>query len=295
MQLVLDFARTIIGFYPAVVQEELREALPSITLEASRLALEVMQAERDNVPYVDAVHRVTFPLMGRVHFGLQDLLQYQLPAPVRAALGGLAAAAKGGGFEDLRRSLFASAAGEDDMQSALLRFFLFECARIELLVATWELPEVEVLGSLARLDREAESIIRARLAMKEMIDQDVRPLNVVAAELFLRAISDADGAARQMLGGSDAIQMVLHLVEATRMIRGFDAANAAVARVDAFESEIGSQQLADRYPWHFSTPNAVDKRRSRLRRAIADGRPPYVEDGSRMIDFIRAPATDEDE
>lgn len=287
MQLVVDSMRAVVQHYPGWLRAEMEEALPSMALEASRLALEVMQAERDGIPYVDAARRIDFPLMGRVHFGLEDLLQQRVPDFVRQAVRSLAAATKRGEFDELRRCLFAGAARRDTPEAALLRFLLYEGARIDLLAATWHIPELEVLGALARIDAEAQTILEARLSMPQMFEGDVRPLHVLVVDLALRAFGDAESVALALQERDDAVELVLRLVEATRTIRGLDAPNAAVARAEAFDEEVGAEQLCDRYPWHFASPNTVDQRRSRLRRAIAGGAPPLVTDGSRYIDVIR--------
>ncbi len=288
MQLVLDSVRTVAQHYPPWLRAELEVALPSVALEATRLALEVMQAERDGIPFSEAVRRIDLPLMGRVHFGLTDLLHHRMPAEFRSALRDLATAVKRGDFEGLGLALFAAASREGDPQAALLRFLLYEGARIELLIATWERPEFEALGVLGKIDREAQDVLSRRLAMREMHDGAVRPLHVLMAELELRAYGDAEAVALALRHSEEATMFVLQLVEATRTIRGLDAPKAAVARADAFEAEMDSQRLVDTYPWHFSTTNSVDQTRSRLRRAIERGEPPLVLDGSRFIDVLLA-------
>lgn len=288
MQLVLDSVRAITRFYPPALQAEMESALPDIALEASRLALEVMQAERDGVPYAEAVRRIDFPLMGRVHFGLQDLLQQRLPKALRNAVRGLAEAASGGEFDDLRAGLFADAADRSSVQSALLRFLLYESTRIGLLVLTWELPELEALGALGRIDREAQAILSGRLAMPEMHDGRVRPLHLLVADLALRAFGDAETVRRAVQEREETVAFVLELIEATRTIRSLDAPFAAVAHADAYEEEMDSQRLVDTYPWHFQRANDVDQRRSRLRKMLKAGKPPVVVDGSRLIDIILA-------
>jgi hypothetical protein len=292
MQLVLDSVRTLTKHYPAWMQSDMEAALPTLDLEATRLALEVTQAERDGIPYADAVRRIDFPLMSRLHFGVEDLLQHRIPPEVRQAISSLAAATKRGEFDGWRRALFAAAA-QADLQGALLRFIIHEGNNIELLVATWDVPEFEALGTLGRLEYEGQRLLAEQLASSEMHSDDIRPFHVMLAELVVRAVGDAEGVALVLQEREEAVALVLQLVEATRTVRGLDAANAAVARADSFEEELGSQQLLDRYPWHFPSVNAVDQRRRRLRRDIANGKPPVVLDGSRLIDLILADAREE--
>lgn len=292
MQLVVDSFQAVIRYYPPWLQVEMAAAWPMLRLEASRLALEVLQAEHDGVQYADAVKRIDFPLMSRVHFGLEDLLQHRLPPSLRDTIRNLARAGKMGEFDGLRRAMFHGAT-HDDPQGALLRFFLYEGARLDLLIATWDFPELEAVGALTRIDREAQRILLEQLAMPQMHKEDVRPLHVLVAELALHAFGDAENITHT-LQGTDAINRVLRLADIVRTVRGLDAPYAAVARIDAFDDELGSQQIADRYPWHFSTANAVDKRRSRLRQALDDGDLPAVTDGSRLVDIIQSAAREEE-
>ena len=293
MELVFESFQAVARHYPPLLQAEMAAGLPSLALEASRLALEVMQAERDGLPYAEAARRIDYPLMGRVHNVLRDLLQVRLPDYMRGAVRSLAAAAKQGEFDGLRRSIFNGADG-NDLQAALLRFGIYESTRLDLLIATWEIPELEVVGALERIDREAQTTLRDLLTMPEMREGEVRPLNVLFAELAIRAFGDADALTRAMQS-TEAIEMVLRLADATRTIRGLDAPNAAVARAELDEDEIGSQQLVDAYPWHFPTTNAVDQRRSRLRQAMSENKPPLVTDGSRFVDMVREAARKEED
>lgn len=279
MQLVLDSVRIFAKHYPPWMQAEVEEALPALSLEATRLGLEVMQAEQDGVPFADAVRRIDFPLMSRLHFGIEDLLQHRIPKEFRKTIRRLAAATKRGEFDDLRRALFAAAAAAGP-EGALLRFIIHEGNNIDLLVATWDAPEFEVLGALGRAEYEGQRALYQSLAMPEMHAHDIRPFHVMLSELVVRAFGDAADVALVLNGHGEAVDVVLQLVEATRTIRGLDAADAAVARADSFDEDIGSQELVDRYPWHFSSVNAVDQRRSRLRRKIAKRKPPLVLDGS---------------
>jgi len=294
VQLVFDSVRAFAKHYPPWLQDEVESALPSLGLEATRLALEVIQAEQDGIPYAEAVRRIDFPLMGRVHLGLEDMLQHRMPVALRRTMREIVAATKRGEFDDLRRAVFA-AATQDDPQGALLRFIVHEGNNIDVLVATWDAPEFEVLGTLARLEYDGQAMLFERLAMPEMHADDIRPFHVLLAELVEHALGDASAVALALQGKREAVDLVLELVEATRTIRGLDAPYAAVARADTFEEEVGAQELVDRYPWHFKTVDAVYQRRSRLRDKIADGEPPLVLDGSRLIDLLLEEARKEDD
>jgi hypothetical protein len=288
MQLVALAARSVFNFYPPAFRAAIEPALPALLLDASQLAVEVMRAEQEGILFPDAARQVRFPLLGRVHFGLGDLLQRRLPVELRDGVRAAVRQAARGDLDGLRRAFFTAAVRRDDPQAALMRFLLYQAVRLNLLVATWDDPAVEVLGSLARIEREAQGMLDEILAMEELHDEEVRPLQVVVSEFFIRAFQDAEEARRAvMMQSAEAISIIQGLVESTTLVRALYAPDAAVACPDAFEDDMGSQQLADRYPDHFTTANAADLRRSRLRRAIAQGKPPVATRGDRLIDLIR--------
>lgn len=166
------------------------------------------------------MRRIDFPLMGRVHFGLQDLLQQRLPKALRNAVRGLAEAASGGEFDELRSGLFADAAEPCSVQSALLRFLLYESTRIGLLVVTWELPELEALGALGRIDREAQAILAGRLGCQRCTKAVCAPdSHSRFADLALRAFGDTETLRRAVQEREETMAFVLELIEATRTIR----------------------------------------------------------------------------
>jgi hypothetical protein len=112
-------------------------------------------------------------------------------------------------------------------------------------------------------------------------------------EFFGRAFKDAATAQRVLTGSEESMDIIEQMIDATRAIRTLDAPNAAVARAEVFEEELGSQQIADRYPHHFPTANAVDLRRSRLRKAFSKGNVAVHKD--RFIDLILEELRDEEE
>ena len=106
MLAVTTAVRSIASFYPPHFRAEIERDIPRLMLQAGSLALEVMRAEGDGIRYAEAVHRPEFPLMGRVHYGLADLLQWRLTPELREALQELARHAEAGEFDDARRLLF---------------------------------------------------------------------------------------------------------------------------------------------------------------------------------------------
>lgn len=288
MQIVTDTLRVLMPYYPQPIREQIDGALDAIGLEAVQLAAEVMRAERDGIPFHDAANRVDFTLLARVHHGTADLLQRRIPLALRGALRGMGAAARNGAFEHIRRATFLRALG-DGPEAALLRFLIYQAARLNLLVLTWDDPSVEVLGSLARIDREAESIVRQLLAQTEIAAPDVRPLHILVAELAVRMTGDIRevmSSVARMDRQRDAVSLLEQMIDATRLTRSLEGADAAIARSSTFDDDLGSQEIADRYPWHFRTAAAVDQRRSRLRRQLSGARP-LAKQQHRMIDLIQ--------
>ena len=293
MQLVTYATQKIIELYPPEIRAQIEPELPSLMLDAASLALEVMRAEQDKILFHEAAQQIRFPLLARVHFGIQDLLQSRIPKELREGFRVFARQADQTDLEPLRRSLFHEAARRGEPQAALLRFFIYEFLRADLLIATWDEPAFEVLGVLERIEDQAQKLLDELLDLKEMHEEEVRPLQLVAAEFFVHAFRDAETAQRVLTGSEESIDIIERMIEATRTIRTLDAPDAAVARAEVFEEEMGSQQLADRYPHHFATANAVDLRRSRLRKALSQGNVAVHKD--RFIDLILEELEQEEE
>jgi hypothetical protein len=258
--------RSIASFYPPRFRAEIERDIPRLMLQAGALAWEVMRAEEDGIRYAEAVHRPEFPLMGRVHYGLADMLQWRLTPELREALQELARHAERGEFDDARRLLFIIAFRRRDPEAAIARFLLFEGVCLNLLLATWDRPDVEAIGALAEVVAEAQTVVDELLGHPAMYEDDVRPLHVLVAEMVIhleQRHARRVAALRNQMG--EFLQDLVEQVEATRLVRSLDASDAAVFRPGPFPESFGSQQIADRYPWHFPSANAVEKRRSRLR------------------------------
>ena len=180
-----DVRYQLLSFYPDHVRPEVEAALPELELQAARLGMEVLHAERSGVAYAEAVRRPgDWPLMARVHFGILDFLQFEIPRDlaeaVRVVFGRVQA---WDGLEDLRRLAVCHAAlhsGRAD--AAFVRFMLYQAMRLNLWIITWDEPAAEALGCMTQIDRDAEAILRDRLVQDEMFGEEVRPLHVLVAD-----------------------------------------------------------------------------------------------------------------
>lgn len=294
MQLVSDALNALVPFYPSEIRAEILSAIPDIQYEAVELAAQVLRAERDGVPYAVAATRPDFAMLGRVHHGVTDLLQRRVPPELRSAFFKVATATNRGAFVDIQRALARAAVPALDPQAALLRFLMYESARLNLLVLTWDIPDAEVYGSLAVVDREAERILREILQVSDIGGPDLRPAHLLMSELMVRLAADlreVQHACREW--GEEGLRFIERMIEATRVARTLDGPDAVLAHASVYEEELGSQQIADRYPWYFATAGAVDQRRSRLRKRLS-GKRPRSPAHDRLIDIVRDGAPEEE-
>jgi hypothetical protein len=275
----------VANVFPLSHRTQLEAAWPGVQLSAARLGLEIADAERRGLPYRDAIERPDFPLMARMHFGLRDLLQSPLPSGARALLRAVLAAADAGRC-DVGRKLLFEIARRRDADGALARFLLFQAIRLNLYVHTWDEPRLEGWGILAHVEDRAEQVLRELLATDELHHPDVRPLHVLIAEMMLHLEFEADALRAQITRLlPDFVETRELLSQAHAVVRALDAADAAVFRPGAAGPEpMGSQRIADRYPHHFASANAVDQRRRRGRRGRQDH--PPVPSGERLIDVL---------
>jgi hypothetical protein len=285
MLVVTETVRSLLSLYPPSFHAEIEASLPSLSLQAQRLAMEVESAELEGIPYAEAVDRPDYPLMGRLHYGVRDLLQWHVPPAIREIFEALGRRAAEGGFDSLRRSLFA-AARRNDKESAVMRFVFYEMIGMNLLLATWDNPGVEVSGSLDRVQADVQQQLEARLAMPEMHEADVRPLHVLVAEAMWRLHEDAENSSRFQL--EETIAELVEIAQTTQIMRSLEAPDAAALRIGRDDETLGSQRIADRYPWHFPSRNSVDQRRARLGKKFRkEGALALSAEGVRVVDIMR--------
>lgn len=275
--LIRNVIESVVPFYPAALRRQIRRELPALRTQALRLALEVLDAEAQELRFAEAVLRPDFPLMARVHFGIVDALCHRIPPKLRNAIRDAINAAARGDFDDGRQLMFAIATRRNDPEAALCRFVLWQAIRMNVFVMTWDEPLVEVSGVLAEVEADAENWLRSALEVPDMFDEDVRPLHVLVAEASFR-ITESVTAGISAEFAAELIQTV----EDLHAVRAMYAADVAALWPGAANGPLGSQQVADRYPQHFSNANNVDQRRSRARRKKS--RRPA---GDRLVDLLR--------
>lgn len=288
-----------IDLYPSPIREQLRDSTPDLLIDAARLGLEVLQAERAGHSFAEAVRRPRdFPLMQRVHFGFLALLQFEIPAPWRNPIRELLRRAKKIEADELGQALFATA-GYDNRtaEPALLRFLIYQLLRVGVWTGTFDDVRVEAAGCHRGLDEWAEQLLRKRLSMAEMYQDEVRPMEVLFAEAMMvvrdKTNERLSGARLQGAAVLEVIETVMAQAEAARRL---PATRAEVLRNDYAEElggeKLGDVQMADWYPDLYPSKNAVQQHRSRLRKTVASGKVEVRR--ARLIDLLRELEGDDD-
>jgi len=280
------FREILLPLFPRALHEEIERELPTLGLLAYQLGVDVLVAERQGLKYSEAVKKPEFLKMGRVYFGATNLLQWQLPAPVWNTLRAVLSQVIQGKLEPTHALLFAIASRKNDPEAALWRFLLWVAVRINLLVLTWEDPGVELRGSLDEAEDEAETALRnlLEIANSEMQEPDCRPLHMLMADTVVHMYLYDQTVILALSEFKSEIQELLTDADALEKVRSLDARAAAVFRPGPSEVELGSQQIADRFPQHFSSANAMEQHRSRVRKRVRKMKPAT----DRFIDLLRA-------
>lgn len=284
--LVVSALKSLTNLFPSHLRTEVENDIPALSLAAGRLAMEVLDAELNGLKYLDAVEHPNYPLMARVHHGVLDTLQWRMPPQMLGTIRTVCKSAARGDFDPFRKAFFNLATRKNDPEAALARFFLFQGIRLNLYVWTWNQPEVEASGCLAEIENEAQQCLEKWLNEPEMQEPDLRPLNIVVADAIAQLgvrTSRMANLLRRHVG--DVVEQIIDMAEATRLVRAMDAADAAVFRPGRSKEPLGSQRIADRFPWHFPSANAVEQRRSRIKRKIKTDQL-TSEGSSRLIDVI---------
>jgi hypothetical protein len=157
--LVVPFCTFVAPFYPPALREAIEDSVPTIVLQAARLSMEVLAAEQRGLTFAEAVCHSDFPLMERTYFTARAMFQHRLPPEVQAALGNMLKVGLEGGLDPLRKLIFAVASRSDDPDAAMCRFFLWVSIQLNVLGATWDAPEVEMLGTLREMEDKGESVL----------------------------------------------------------------------------------------------------------------------------------------
>lgn len=284
--LAVPLIRYVAGFYPNPLREEIEAATPVLALHATRLGTEVLLAEEQGLRFSQAVVHPDFPLMERVYFGLQAMLQHRLTPELRGTVSTMIQHGIEGGFDSARELLFAVAT-QNDPDASLCRFFLWTGVRLNLLVASWDDPEVQASGALDAMEDRAEEVLRELLQVPSLIFQeDVRPLNVLVAEMLIHTSADVRQRLALAMGkyGGELTQIMTN-AEALTLVRQLDDRHAVLFQPGPFEGQAGSTQIARRYPMQHPSPNALEQTKSRFLKKWdpATNSPP----DDRFIDVLR--------
>ncbi len=286
MRLAQRSLRWLVALYPDWMHKQLEAELPAMTLAMHRLAGEVLEAEMLGIAYGEAVDNPRFYLMGRVHYGVADTLQSRIPAEFVEVFREMLQRTEEGDFDDFRQLAFATATQKGDLEGALCRFLLWQGMRLNVMIATWDNPGLEAAGLFDTVEQEAEKTLKAFLTVPDMLEPDVRPLNVLVAAA-VKHLDAHVGQLRELFAReSEAFKEILSAERLVALSRRLDDRHAAVFWPGEPHYETSSQQIADRYPQHFSSANAVEAQRSRTKQLLArDGLP--EPSGDRAIDLIR--------
>lgn len=281
-QPVIDtLLRQILPLLPADQHEPLEREAPAIALDAMRLGMEVLAAEQRGIRFSAAVERpAEFPLMGRVYWGAQNLLQSQVPPFIQDAFRTMLNQAIDGKFDSWRRMLFVVARRNGDPEAALCRFLLWSAVRINLLIATWHQPQLQTCLVLDDLEDRTEDVLEELFAVSDIDEADCRPLHLLIAIVLKEALA----AMKPLLMGG-MTDLEAGMAEALRAVRGLEARDAAIFQPGRSSGAMGSQQILDRFPQHdFKSTNAIEQRRSRMVKKSAELAPV----SGRVIDVILA-------
>jgi hypothetical protein len=282
--------QTLLPYFAEDLRHELATVLPELRIQAARLALEAMQAERVPIGgFARAIERpVDYPLMVRLYNGLADFLRWNLPPQLRKALAPLLQKAAEGDYDPTRQLLFAIARERGTAEAALGRFILWTAIMLNLRIHTWDTPEAEAFGTLRAMESEAQQQLEELLAMPEAISVEVRPLHICVSEMLLRAQAALQAAWKVALEdlGQAGLEELLERTEVLRVLRNLNAQDAATVEPSMLDPSLGSQQLVDRFPHHFSSIPALESRRKRVKKVILSG--DVVPPGDRVIDVLMA-------
>lgn len=286
----------VLSVYPPDLTAAIRDELPWLRSRAFRLAVELQDAEERHVTYAEAACLPTeFPLVARIHHGVIAMLNEELPLEALHAMRDAIARAKKLSIDGARDAL-AELTRAETYEGALLRFFIYQSARIERWVRTWDKPAFEASGALSRLDDEAQDRLTYWLCMPTPFP-NVRPLAVASAELLLRL----EQVAAELRGDLESaaletLERFQYLMDAATRSREMPLADAVVVRNEYAqvlgERRLASSELAEYYPRHFPSINAVDKRRERVRRGLARSGPRAI---PRVVDLARLAIAASDE
>lgn len=285
-------ADVLLSLYPEPLRTKVEGALPALWLEAARLGLEVIKAERAGLKYAEAATRPRdYPLMQRIHFGFIDVLQHEMPATMADSLREFCRRARDFDDHELSKLLFAAAAPVDSTaERAVLRFLIYEVIRVTAWVLSYEDPSPEALRCHQALEIDAEARMRKHFYGPPMFEEDVRPLQVLLAEAMEYLCKQQQHRlATARAQGAATIEIIDRLMKQVLAARSLAAPEAALVRNqyarDLGDEELGAHELAERHPDIFPSAEAVWQRNSRFTKLLESGT--FRIPRARLIDLLR--------
>lgn len=265
------------------IANEVRSGLSILRIKAAQLAVELISAAAEEIPMSVAVHRpADYPLTVKIHHGMEAFLLYELDdeqaALVRAFYRRLSDAP--GLIGEVRKAIFDVAREDVGPWASVARFFAYEAARLNLLLATWEVPEVEASSLLREFDLEAEHVLCEQLVA---LPRDVRPLEMLVGELMVRLNAAVEERAAELASVVDEVRAeIARRTVAVSVARTLSPEKNVVLRnaLAPDEERMASSQLLEIFPELFSSAEQVDQVRHRLKDAKPTKR-------TRVIDLIR--------
>ena len=230
--------------YPPELRELVEAEFPPLRIQALRLALEVTTAETENLAFVDAVKQpMDFPIMARLNHGAVAILQCEVPREAVDFVRSLFHRLEAVDPCQLRPALVAAIASRT-LEGALLRFLIYQAARIDRWIRTWDLPAFEATGALAQIDRQAQDKLEYWLKLSPSLPSDVSPVRLADAEVMLRLARLAEKKAEELRSLQlDAMERFQAILSATTTARDLGFEDAMVLR-NEYQDDIGEQRLA---------------------------------------------------
>jgi hypothetical protein len=289
---VFEVMNLVARCYPPALQATVEAELPGLQFQALRLALEVVNAEGEGIPFADAVQRpMSFPLMTKLNHGAIAMLQFEVPEEALDYIRDLFARLVHEDVGDLRQAVLGATASRTP-EGALLRFLLYQAARIDRWLRVWRQPAFEATGALQQIDREAQLSLEFWLKLSPNLPSDVSPLRLADAEsmFLLKALAERKLDELRTMQ-ADAMEEFQAILQAASLARELSFEDSVVLR-NEYQSHIGahrlaSAELAEIYPSSFPSPNAVDQRAHRVRSKMQSNDAPSGEIGPRLLDLMQ--------
>ncbi len=219
----------------------------------------------------------SYPALAAMHTALRDAMLLEVPSDILPLVTSADPAGSGPALDAMARTLARRRRAPTD-DALLAHFFVFEAARLRLLVAAWADPVFETLGGTeADLDRVADAAVRLLEGEAALAAADVRPMVLVhaaASMLFARWIADQAEALRH--AGEDLreeLRMQARLKSALRSLRLPESVlleNALADLLGEDRDDLSSLQRKHALALSELSRQAMDQRVSRTRRALAN-------------------------